>query len=121
MLLLMTAADVGNVPDEVKQYRQSVLKDVLAAVRPKSERPRGNPPHEILSWHTKPMLAAKTFFDTPWEQLTPRMEEDFFTSPMTGNKTYKTTFHHRFSDINPYLLDYLLHHAPAASSSTCCR
>jgi hypothetical protein len=60
------------------------------------------------------MLAAKTFFETPWEQLTPRMEEDFFTSLMTGNKTYKTTFHDRFSDINPYLLDYLLHHAPAA-------
>jgi len=60
------------------------------------------------------MLAAKTFFETPLEQLTPRMEEDFFTSLMTRNKTYKTTFHDRFSDINPYLLEYLLHHAPPA-------
>ena len=41
------------------------------------------------------------------------MEEDFFTSLMTRNKTYKTTFHDRFSDINPYLLEYLLHHGPA--------
>ncbi|HUY02149.1 MAG TPA: hypothetical protein VMV33_02590 [Rhodocyclaceae bacterium] len=60
------------------------------------------------------MLAAKTFFETPPEQITPRMEEDFFTSLMTRNKTYKTTFHHRFSDINPYLLEYLLHHGPSA-------
>lgn len=42
------------------------------------------------------------------------MEEDFFTSLMTRNKTYKTTFHDRFSDINPYLLEYLQHHAPPA-------
>ncbi|KZC18578.1 MULTISPECIES: hypothetical protein [Rhodanobacter] len=58
------------------------------------------------------MLAAKTFFETPSERLTPRMEEDFFTSLMTRNRTYKTTFHDRFSDINPYLQEYLLHHAP---------
>lgn len=55
------------------------------------------------------MLAAKTFFETPPELLTPGMEEDFFTSLMTRNKTYKTTFHDRFSDISPYLRDYLLH------------
>lgn len=60
------------------------------------------------------MLAAKTFFETPPEQLTPRMEEDFFTSLMARNKTYKTTFHDRFSDINPYLLEHLLHHGPPA-------
>jgi len=70
--------------------------------------------HEILSRYTNSMLAAKTFFETPSEQLTPRMEEDFFTSLMTRNKTYKTTFHDRFCDINPYLLEYLLHHAPPA-------
>lgn len=60
------------------------------------------------------MLAAKTFFETAADKLTPRVEEDFFTSLMTRNKTYKTTFHGRFSDINPYLLDYLLHHVPPA-------
>lgn len=58
------------------------------------------------------MLAAKTFFETPPEQLTPTMEEDFFTSLMTRNKTYKTTFHDRFSDINPYLAEYFQHHGP---------
>lgn len=70
--------------------------------------------NEILSRYTNSMLAAKTFFETPAEQLTPRMEEDFFTSLMASNKTYKTTFHDRFSDINPHLLGYLLHHAPPA-------
>lgn len=60
------------------------------------------------------MLAAKTFFETPPEQLTPRMEEDFFTSLMTRNKTYKTTFHDRFADINLHLLEYLLHHGSPA-------
>lgn len=60
------------------------------------------------------MLAAKTFFETPSEQLTPRMEEDFFTSLMTRNKIYKTTFHNRFSDINTCLLNYLLEHGPQA-------
>ncbi|MEY2116018.1 MULTISPECIES: hypothetical protein [Rhodanobacter] len=60
------------------------------------------------------MLSAKAFFETPSERLTPRMEEDFFTSLMTRNKTYKTTFHDRFFDINPYLQEYLLRRAPPA-------
>lgn len=53
------------------------------------------------------MLGAKSFFETPPEQLTPRMEEEFFTSLMTKNKTYKTTFHNRFSNINTFILQYL--------------
>lgn len=60
------------------------------------------------------MLAAKSFFEMPPEQLTPRMEEDFFSSLMTRNKTYKTTFHNRFSDINTMLREYLLRHGPSA-------
>lgn len=60
------------------------------------------------------MLAAKSFFELPPEQLTPRMEEDFFSSLMTRNKTYKTTFHNRLSDINPTLREYLLRHGPSA-------
>jgi hypothetical protein len=60
------------------------------------------------------MLAAKTFFETPSAQLTPRMEEDFFTSLMMRNKTYKTTFHDRFADVNPYLVGYLRDRGPAS-------
>lgn len=56
------------------------------------------------------MLAAKTFFDMPTKQLTPCMEEDFFSSLMMKNKTYKTTFHDRFSDINPCIAKHLLNH-----------
>lgn len=53
------------------------------------------------------MLTTRKFFNTPANQLTPEMEETFFTSLMTGNKTYKTTFHARFADINRDLVDEL--------------
>jgi len=53
------------------------------------------------------MLAAKAFFETPVAQLTPAMEQEFFTSLMTKNGTYKTTFHQRFADTNPRLLRQL--------------
>lgn len=53
------------------------------------------------------MLAAKAFFDTPVAELTPRMEQEFFSSLMTSNKTYKTTFHQRFADINPSVVQLL--------------
>lgn len=61
-----------------------------------------NKPHEKLS-----MLAAKTFFKMSTEQLTPCIEEEFFTSLMTKNKTYKTTFHGRFSKVNPHIVEYI--------------
>ncbi|NII11158.1 class I SAM-dependent methyltransferase [Oleiagrimonas sp. C23AA] len=60
------------------------------------------------------MLKAKTFFDMPPMRLTPRMEEDFFTSLMMRNGTYKTTFHDRFAEVNPYLVRYLREHASAS-------
>jgi hypothetical protein len=53
------------------------------------------------------MLTTREFFNTPASQLTSEMEEVFFTSLMTSNKTYKTTFHGRFADINKYLRDEL--------------
>lgn len=55
------------------------------------------------------MLAAKAFFEIPVEQLTPPMEQEFFTSLMTKNGTYKTTFQQRFADANPRLLQQLRH------------
>lgn len=59
------------------------------------------------------MLAAKAFFETPVAQLTPAMEQEFFTSLMTKNRTYKTTFHQRFADTNPRLLQQLRHEGRA--------
>lgn len=53
------------------------------------------------------MLAAKSFFESPTTELTPQMEQEFFASLMTRNKTYKTTFHQRFADANPLLLRQL--------------
>lgn len=53
------------------------------------------------------MLAAKAFFEAPVAALTPQVEREFFASLMTGNKTYKTTFHQRFADTNPLLLRQL--------------
>lgn len=53
------------------------------------------------------MLTTRKFFNTPANQLTSEIEEVFFTSLMTGNKTYKTTFHGRFADINKHLRDEL--------------
>ncbi len=53
------------------------------------------------------MIAARTFFGTPAGQLTPDVEEAFFTSLMTRNKTYKTTFRQRFADVNPQLIAHL--------------
>ncbi len=53
------------------------------------------------------MLAAKTFFEIPPAQLTAQMEQDFFSSLMTSNKTYKTTFRQRFADANPHLVAHL--------------
>lgn len=53
------------------------------------------------------MLAAKTFLETPAGQLTPQMERDFFSSLMTRDKTYKTTFHKRFPDANKLILEHL--------------
>ncbi len=53
------------------------------------------------------MLAAKAFLETPAAELTPQAEREFFGSLMTRNKTYKTTFHHRFAGINPLLLQQL--------------
>lgn len=50
------------------------------------------------------MLAAKAFFETPSTQLTAQMEQDFFSSLMARNKTYKTTFRQRFADVNPHLV-----------------
>jgi hypothetical protein len=49
-------------------------------------------------------LAARTFFDTSSDRLTPQMEQEFFSSIMGRNKTYKTTFHGRFSEINQFLV-----------------
>lgn len=56
------------------------------------------------------MLGAKSFFETPATQLTPQMEQEFFSSLMGDNKTYKTTYHRRFSDINSHLVQYLKKH-----------
>lgn len=53
------------------------------------------------------MLAAKAFLETPATELTPQVEREFFGSLMTQNKTYKTTFHQRFADTNPLLLQQL--------------
>lgn len=50
------------------------------------------------------MLTAKSFFDLPALQLTSGIEQDFFSSLMARNKTYKTTFHNRFSTMNRVLL-----------------
>ena len=48
-------------------------------------------------------LAARKFFDTPPDLLTAQMEQEFFTSIMGKNKTYKTTYHDRFSEIDQLL------------------
>lgn len=53
------------------------------------------------------MLAARAFLETPAAELTPQAEREFFASLMTRNKTYKTTFHQRFADTNPLLLQQL--------------
>ena len=53
------------------------------------------------------MLAAKAFFATPVAELTPEVEREFFGSLMTRNKTYKTTFHRRFPDVDPKLVRQL--------------
>lgn len=50
------------------------------------------------------MLTASAFFRTPASNLTPAMEQEFFSSLMARNKTYKTTFHKRFEEINRYLV-----------------
>lgn len=50
------------------------------------------------------MHSAKVFFDLASSQLTPKIEEEFFSSLMMRNKTYKTTYSGRFSDINNYLI-----------------
>lgn len=53
------------------------------------------------------MLKAKSFFETPAKELTPQMEQDFFSSLMVSNKTYKTTYRDRFADVNPVLFQHL--------------
>src|SRR6185437_7407474 len=49
-------------------------------------------------------LAARKFFDMPPDLLTAQMEQEFFTSIMGKNKTYKTTYHDRFSEIDQLLV-----------------
>ena len=49
-------------------------------------------------------LAARKFFDMPPDLLTAEMEQEFFTSIMGKNKTYKTTYHDRFSEIDQLLV-----------------
>lgn len=61
----------------------------------------------LRSIRVNPMLAARDFFSTAPAGLTPQMERDFFASLMTRNKTYKTTFHQRFVDADPLLLQQL--------------
>lgn len=53
------------------------------------------------------MRAAKAFFESSDIELTPQVEQEFFASLMTSNKTYKTTFHRRFTDTDPLLLQEL--------------
>lgn len=53
------------------------------------------------------MLPAKAFFDIPAAQLTAQIEQEFFSSLMASNKTYKTTFRQRFADTNPQLIERL--------------
>lgn len=53
------------------------------------------------------MLPARVFFRTPAAQLSARMEQDFFSSLMMENGTYKTTCRQRFADINPHLVKQL--------------
>ncbi|MGH8278679.1 MAG: ATP/GTP-binding protein, partial [Gammaproteobacteria bacterium] len=53
------------------------------------------------------MLSAKAFLETPAVELTQQVEREFFGSLMLRNGTYKTTFHQRFADTNPLLLQEL--------------
>ncbi|TAM96217.1 MAG: ATP/GTP-binding protein [Rhodanobacteraceae bacterium] len=46
---------------------------------------------------------VESFLKIPADQLTPDAEQAFFSSLMTRNKTYKTTFQGRFAEINQYL------------------
>jgi hypothetical protein len=50
------------------------------------------------------MESVKAFFDPAGTQLTPEMEEKLFSSLMMRNKTYKTTYSSRFSEVNSYLV-----------------
>lgn len=50
---------------------------------------------------------ARDFLATPPAQLTAQMEQDFFSSLMASNRTYKTTFRQRFADTNPTLIEHV--------------
>lgn len=60
------------------------------------------------------MLTARKFFNTPRDEVTPAMEEAFFSTIMMRNRTYKTTFHNRFSDVNRLLVQQLSDQSPHA-------
>ncbi|HEX5352513.1 MAG TPA: ATP/GTP-binding protein [Rhodanobacteraceae bacterium] len=53
------------------------------------------------------MMPARIFFETSAAQLTAQVEQEFFSSLMASNRTYKTTFRQRFADVNPHLIDHL--------------
>ena len=50
------------------------------------------------------MIPANKFLALSPDQVTPKAEEEFFTSLKLRNGTYKTTFQKRFSDVNLELL-----------------
>lgn len=57
------------------------------------------------------MVAAHRFLTLPPGQVTAQDEEEFFTSIMAKNGTYKTTYQSRFARVNEELLRLLSSHA----------
>ena len=53
------------------------------------------------------MIPATNFFELSDDELTPKIEEEFFSSLKLRNGTYKTTFHKRFSEINEKIIKLL--------------
>lgn len=62
------------------------------------------------------MMPAHKFLKLPADATTPRCEEEFFSSIMGRNGTYKTTFRQRFSEVDDALVSLLESRAITAGS-----
>lgn len=50
------------------------------------------------------MSGANSFLHAPADQVTAQMEQEFFSSIMVRNRTWKTTSHGRFREVNEWLM-----------------
>lgn len=53
------------------------------------------------------MMPARRFLNLPADEVTPQAEEEFFSSIMVRNGTYKTTFRGRFAEVDDAVIQLL--------------